>query len=175
MTTINITNQLDPRLFESFDDPQKRKEAKAVIADALREAQNDIRNGLRASLPSDPRGAYKAVKRTAYKSILGGNISILDRRTGTASVGVGESTPRRSSSGIRRRRPVSERTKQIDSYRGADRAFILRFLNNGTTARVTRFGNRGSIAARNLFEPVAARAMARAEAVISARLTTPGA
>ena len=32
---------------------------------------------------------------------------------------------------------------------GKDRGFILRFVNSGTAARQTRYGNRGSIAARN--------------------------
>jgi hypothetical protein len=39
----------------------------------------------------------------------------------------------------------------MDSYEGKDRSFILRFINNGTVKRGTRYGNRGSIRARNWF------------------------
>ena len=51
------------------------------------------------------------------------------------------------------------------SYQGASRAFVLRFLNQGTGERTagTRgghlSGNRGSIAARNFFEPLAGAAL----------------
>jgi hypothetical protein len=40
---------------------------------------------------------------------------------------------------------------QLDSYEGADRGFILRFLNAGTAERMTRYGNRGHLAARHWF------------------------
>ena len=43
------------------------------------------------------------------------------------------------------RRLRSERTKQLNSYYGADRGFVLRFLASGTVPRHTRYGSRGSI------------------------------
>ena len=39
----------------------------------------------------------------------------------------------------------------MNSYEGADRGFILRFLNAGTSNRETRYGNRGSLRARQWF------------------------
>jgi hypothetical protein len=42
-------------------------------------------------------------------------------------------------------------TLRYESYHGVDRGFILRFQNQGTTKRETRFGNRGSLRARNWF------------------------
>ena len=49
------------------------------------------------------------------------------------------------------RLPRSQRTEQLDSYIGADRAFILRWLDSGTANRTSRYGNRGAIAARRWF------------------------
>ena len=60
------------------------------------------------------------------------------------------------------RLPRSQRTQQIMSYDGSDRAFILRFLNQGTTGRTTRFGYRGRIAPRNFFSTSSHTAMQQA-------------
>jgi hypothetical protein len=46
------------------------------------------------------------------------------------------------------------------SYQGKDRGMVLRWLSDGTTARDTRYGSRGSIAARNWFGPASQREMA---------------
>ena len=54
------------------------------------------------------------------------------------------------------------------SYQGASRAFVLRFINQGTSERTagTRggglSGNRGSISARNFFSSSSHRAMQEA-------------
>jgi len=50
------------------------------------------------------------------------------------------------------RRPRSSRTKEVDGYIAASRAFVLRFNNSGTAGRETRFGNRGAIRTRRVFE-----------------------
>ena len=50
------------------------------------------------------------------------------------------------------------------SYQGADRGFILRFLNAGTSERNTRYGKRGSITARNWFGPRSQQEMEKAAA-----------
>mgnify|MGYP006974590910 CR=1 FL=1 len=54
------------------------------------------------------------------------------------------------------------RTIQIDSYQGKDRGFILRFLNQGTSDRESRIGNRGSITARHFFADSSQKAMEKA-------------
>ena len=71
--------------------------------------------------------------------------------------------PTGGKSGIRRKRSVSDRTKQLREYFGPDRHFILRFLEFGTDVRTARssgpsgrgsmasYGARGSIAPRNFF------------------------
>ena len=53
------------------------------------------------------------------------------------------------------------------SYDGSDRAFILRFLNQGTTGRTTRFGYRGRIAPRNFFSTSSHTAMQKAAEQLS--------
>jgi hypothetical protein len=59
------------------------------------------------------------------------------------------------------------RTEQVMSYQGADRGFILRFLNAGTDQRQTRFGNRGSISPRNFFANSSQPAMQKAAEQLS--------
>jgi hypothetical protein len=47
-------------------------------------------------------------------------------------------------------------------YAGESRAFVLRFLNQGTIGRTTRFGARGRIAPRNFFSTSSHTAMQKA-------------
>ena len=74
--------------------------------------------------------------------------------------------PTGGESGIRRKRTVKKRTKQINEYFGPDRHFILRFLEFGTDVRtampdgptgrrsMATYGARGSISARSFFHTV---------------------
>lgn len=102
---------------------------------------------------ADPRHAYKAVRNSVYKQIFGGQINILSSRKRGAPTRY--QRPRKlddnphQRGGNRRKRSL--RTMQLDSYEGADRGFILRFQNAGTVDRETRYGNRGSLRARNWF------------------------
>jgi hypothetical protein len=55
---------------------------------------------------------------------------------------------------------VSSRTRALNAYRGADRAFILRFINAGTVQRTTsgkgmKPANRGTIEGKGFFGKVA--------------------
>jgi hypothetical protein len=124
-------------------------------------------------MKSDPRQAYKAVKSAVYKRILGGSVSILNRKN--AKGGGSYEPPRKLRQGQRggNRVPRSQRTQQVMSYEGADRAFILRFLNAGTDVREagTRSGrmsgNRGRIAPRNFFANSSHTAMQKAAEQLS--------
>lgn len=144
---------------------------KQVLSVARRSVSQDAKTGL--SMQSDPRQAYKAVRMAVYRRIFGGQVNILQRRKdGKSSLyeppRKGTSDPKgRGGNRVQR----SARTTAIMSYQGADRGFILRFLNQGATDRVihqmgghnlrtgsttvlkTRSigGNRGSITARNWF------------------------
>jgi hypothetical protein len=77
-----------------------------------------------------------AVKMVVYRDGNGGMLNILDR--GDAKRLALYKKPNGGVSGIRRRRYVSPETKRSRGYRGADRAFILRFINSGTEDRYTK-------------------------------------
>lgn len=146
-----------------------------IVGAVLKEAATATGLGIRGALKHDPRMAYKAVKHSVYKKVLGGSLSILSRKTRSGSVSTGAS-----------RRGRSARTAQVMSYAGEDRGFILRFLNSGTGDRTVGtmnghairrgsvaerrggrtykggIGNRGAIAARNFFGHVAQRQLDKA-------------
>ena len=116
--------------------PEMEKKIKGIISKALSAAKKNVSDNVRAMIESDPRGAYKAVRRTVYRRILGGNLNILRRKR--AKYQAYNYTPTRTlKSGQRggNRRPRGERTMRMESYYGEDRGFILRFLNSGTQLR----------------------------------------
>ena len=57
--------------------PEMEKKIKGIISKALSAAKKNVSDNVRAMIESDPRGAYKAVRRTVYRRILGGNLNIL--------------------------------------------------------------------------------------------------
>lgn len=157
------------------DDPDFRKRVNTVIRKILMEARRGISQSAKAEMDSDPRHAYKAVRSAVYKRILGGQVNILQkRRAGRAGKyeKPRKGLPKRGGNRWGR----SLRTAQLEGYEGADRGFILRFINAGTGDRAihsytdregekhdlrsgsvsvikTRSigGNRGSITGRNWF------------------------
>ena len=136
-----------------IDNPETRKRIRKIVRAELLEAAKRLREDAKYEMKDDPRKAYRAVKSSIYRKILGGNVSILNPRKAGARYQLVR--PRKldqnphQRGGNRRKR--SERTNAVDSYFGRDRAFILRFVNSGTAVRHTQYGNRGSIAARNWF------------------------
>ena len=146
------------------DHPDTRKRLRALIRKEIKLARNRTAKDVHENLDNDPRKAYRAVKHMVYKSLLGGNISILAARKAGAPR---DYHPRRKlddhpkqRGGNRRKR--SKRTEQLDSYFGKDRGFVLRFQNSGTDNRDTRYGNRGHIAPRNIFARAAPLQMEKA-------------
>ena len=133
--------------------PATRKELQAIIKKAINEARHRIVEDAKDVLENDPREAYRAVRSSVYKQILGGQVNILSPRSRGA--GTKYQRPRKldqnptQRGGNRRKR--SRDTIRIDSYQGKDRGFILRFQNAGTVERETRFGKRGSLRARQWF------------------------
>jgi hypothetical protein len=145
------TNEALAVLF--VDNPETRKRIRKIIREELKDAAKRLREDAKYEMEEDPRKAYRAIKSSVYRKILGGNVSILNpRRPGARYQLI---RPRKLDMNPHQRggnrRTRSERTNAVDSYFGKERAFILRFLNSGTTTRQTRYGNRGSIAARNWF------------------------
>lgn len=181
------------RLMVGNSDMEKRlqKLIRKVLLVARREISSDIKGGIEA----DPRQAYKAVKSAVYKRILGGSVSILNKRraSGARSSYEPPRTLRQGQYGGNRR-TRSKRTKDIISYTGVDRAFILRFLNAGVQGRAITFtsdphrskinkgsrggnvskygetvntGRRGNIAPRNFFGTSSHKAMQKAAQQLS--------
>lgn len=138
----------------SVSRPVIRKYIQDAVRKELQKVRKNISQDMKSNLGSDPRHAYKAVKYSLYKSLLGGNVSILNPRRAGAKYQLVrnrklDENPKQWG-GNRRER--SGRTEQVDTYYGKDRAFILRFVNSGTKPRMTKYGNRGQIASRRLFE-----------------------
>lgn len=144
-----------------FTDKETRNRIRKIIREELKDAAKRLREDARYEMKEDPRKAFRAVKSTVYRKILGGNVSILNPKKAGARYQLVkerkiEHNPRQRGGN---RRTRSQRTEQVDSYFGKDRAFILRFVSSGTDVRHTRYGNRGSITARNWFPNMAPHEM----------------
>ena len=164
-TQISIENNIHlERLLISH--PEMEKKVRKIVRQVLKGAEGAVEAGAKGL---STKQAYLAIRKSVYRKLLGGNINILDnhRRAGQRA-----SIP----PAVRGR---SRRTEDLMSYQGADRGFILRFLNSGTDMRTVEnlnnhpirlaqrpegkrtykggIGNRGRIAARNWFEPLATK------------------
>ena len=134
--------------------PDTAANIRKLITQEIAKARAAISQSAKGAMACDPRQAYKAVRRSVYKSILGGQVNIFNQRGGASSSGSSFAKARKLDNhphqrgGNRRKR--SARTDQVDGYVGKDRGFILRFVNSGISKpRQTRYGNRGVIPARN--------------------------
>lgn len=155
--------------------PKTQKALQKLIRRALMEARVSLSDYIKTKLDNDdPRGAARAVRTSVYKKILGGNINILNSKKAHGTNNY--EPPRTLRPGQRggNRRPRSQRTNTVMHYAGEDRQFILRFVDSGTKQRAierltevkrasggskfvwrqdaSKYGNRGSIAARNFFK-----------------------
>ena len=140
--------------------PDTAAAMRKLISQEVSKARAAVAQAASGALKNDPREAWKAVRRSVYKSILGGQVNILNQK-GAASGSNGYRPARKLDSnphqrgGNRRKR--SAETDRIDGYVGKDRGFILRFVHSGTAERQTRYGRRGSITARNWFPNIGQR------------------
>lgn len=173
--------------------PAMEKKVQKLIRKVLTTARRAVANSAKGTMKTDPRNAYKAVKSAVYRKILGGNVSLLNKRNGKFD---SYEPPRTLQAGQRggNRRPRSQDTDRRMHYKGEYRGFILRFLNNGTQGRVIRFtgdphrskvkrgsqggnlrkygkttntGRRGSIRPRNFFSETSHTAMEQAAQQLS--------
>lgn len=149
-TFVQQNRLLDAALVSN---PTTEERVRKIVQDELRKARNDMAKEAKMAMRSDPRDAYKAVRSSVYKKILGGNINILQpKRAGNSTT---YRKPRKLDKNPHQRggnrTPVSQRTLEMQSYYGKDRGFVLRFLNGGTPVRNTRYGNRGMITGRHWF------------------------
>ena len=157
--------ELQVKQIESMmtDHPELRKKLQDAIREDVWKARNTVvSNMTRVFANGDPAEARRAVRNIVYEKILGANLNILEMKKGTAQWRVRnvdrkvEQNPKmRGGNRIKR----SFKTTRMHGYEGKARGMILRWVNSGVGDRVTRYGNRGSIAARNFFEPLAGAAL----------------
>lgn len=165
-----VEKMLEHLLMSDYDNARR---VRGFIRKVLKEARTAISKDIRSDLPNDPRKAYKAVKTSVYKQLFGGNISILQKRK--AGSPTKYSKPRTLMPGQRGGNRIhvdpTGRTAQLDSYGGSDRGFVLRFQNSGTSARKSKYGNRGSITGRGMFSRSAPRRMEEAAEKLTRLIT----
>lgn len=152
-----------------MSNPAMEKKVQGLIRKVLLEARKRISDQAKSDIKNDPRQAYRAVKSAVYRRILGGSVSILNKRKAGARLSpppiVHKLEKQVNSKGNHRggnRMPRSRRTEDLLTYAGPDRGFILRFLNAGTDVRESHGGNRGQIAPRNFFGTSSHSAMQKA-------------
>ena len=149
------------------------KKVQKIVRKVLDEVRKTVSASAKSAMQSDPRQAYRAVKTAVYRRILGGSVSLLDKRkrggSGHAPAIPGGKRTGRGGNRISR----SARTQQVMSYWGEERGFILRFINAGTQQREagsrggSLHGNRGSISARHFFSSSSRAAMEKAAGHLS--------
>lgn len=158
-----------------MSNPAMEKKVQKIVRKVLSHVRKDVSQAARNAMGADPRQAYKAVKTAVYRQILGGNVSLLNKRRASGKTS-GYEPPRKLRPGQRggNRVPRGSRTQQVMDYEGSDRIFILRFLNQGTGQRTTgsRGGrivgaNRGRITPRNFFALTSHSAMRKAAGELS--------
>lgn len=152
-------------------DPSMAAYVKKTIRQVLKEARGKLSKDIASYLENDPRKAARAVKFGVYKSLFGGNLSILTKRKAGAKYElIRQKTLQPGQRGGNRRPRVADRNR-LDYYYGADRSFILRFMSSGTIDRQTRYGSRGHISQRNLFGRTAPWQMETAAGEVAANIT----
>ena len=148
------------------DNPDLRKKLQDAIREDVWKARNSVVNNMSGIFANgDPAQARRAVRNIVYESVLGANLNILEMKKGTARWRVRqverkvELNPKMRGGNRCKRSP---NTIRMHGYEGKARGMILRWVNSGmtkTSERITKYGNRGSITARNFFEPLASAAL----------------
>lgn len=166
MDTIEFSNnvKLDNLLTSN---PAMEKKVRALLAKVIKEAQAAV---MQSAKQYSSKDAYQAVRKAVYKKVLGGNINILQSRRAAGKRApvppvVHKLETETNSKGNHRggnRMPRSRRTEDLLSYAGADRGFILRFINSGTAPRNNGTRPTGNISARNWFSGLAQMQLERA-------------
>ena len=132
-----VTFETDVRLDQLLvSDKRFEEKVRNIVRKVLDAARSSVRGRARAF---STKSAYKAVRKSVYKRILGGNINIAHARYSSGRrAPLPPESPRKKSNAVGgNRMPRSRRTENLLTYWGADRGFILRFLNAGTPNRTT--------------------------------------
>ncbi len=160
---VEINDAMLGRLMTS--DPQMAANLRKLFRQVLKEARKKLSQDAKNYMDSDPRKAARAVKFSVYKSIFGGNVSILQKgkgRAGAKYVLIRQRILQPGQRGGNRKPRVDDGRNRLDYYFGADRGYILRFISSGTVPRTSRFGFRGGIRQTDWFGHAASWHMATA-------------
>lgn len=143
-----------------YDNLVKSADIRKVFGKVAKPVKQTVQQGARAAMRKDPRKAWKGVRVITLKNGRGVVVGLLNpRKAGNAMAMPPRPTGGRS--GIRRNRKRSARTNQVDGYQGADRAWILRIVNQGTVngpreagtrGTLKKTANRGEISAKRFFD-----------------------
>ena len=143
---VDVNDAVLGRLMTS--DPTMAANVRKLFRTVLKEARKKLSQDAKNYMKSDPRKAARAVKFSVYKSLFGGNVSILQKGRGKAGAKyelIREPKLNIGQRGGNRRRRVDDGRNRLDYYFGADRGYILRFISSGTVPRTSRYGFRGGI------------------------------
>jgi hypothetical protein len=111
------------------------KEIRKVVIGKIQPIRRAMRQDFRSKLkgtPKDPRNMARAIGGVIYRRTIGGTVSILNSRKKESKYYVME---RGGKSGKPRNRTASPNTIRQQEAWGRDRAFILRWINEGTTGQ----------------------------------------
>lgn len=190
--TVGLNEQLKELDKLLASDPEMEEHIRKIIRDVLMEARSELSSNASSGLgmEADPRAAYRAIRTTVYRQILGGNVNILRKKKAGSLRDMWLPSGHTGRGGNRMKR--SGRTIKLQSYWGPDRGFVLRFLNQGTGDRSIKHyrkdprrtkwpsvpkwsknpntGNRGAIAPRNWFGPASYARLQAAAEILTARI-----
>ena len=114
------------RLHTFEKDPEFKQRLTDAIATVLYEARKEASEEIRQYMHDSAHEAFRAVHRSVYQKVIGGNMNILTQRK----------TLRRGS--VRPSwRGRMQKTTDMLSYVGIDRGMILRWVSDGTDERWT--------------------------------------
>ena len=125
-------------------DSLERKGLRKILIQEWKQVKKAIQSSITFN-NGDPRHALDAVKAYVWKpkrGVLGATATILNSKSKAEKHVAVDSRVRKVI------RPISERTKQINSYWGRDRAFVLRILDAGRNPS----GRPGPLAGRHFFK-----------------------
>lgn len=131
---------LDAMAFGRMTKPGERRK---VWRKGMKRMRTAVARAYRASVRRNWQQAGRGVKLTVYRNTYGASVSLQHwpRKAGiTVRPSLAHRRPK-SRSGIRRRRRVSARTKQMRRYFQQSASYLLRWVNSGTDGRTA--GTRG--------------------------------
>lgn len=143
-----------------YENLVKTSDIRKAFAKVAKPVKRTVQEGARTAMKTDRKKSTKAVRIITLKKGKGVIVGLLNPRKGGKSMGIPD-RPDGGRSGIRRNRKRSDRTNQVDGYRGADRAWLLRIVNQGTVngsrlagtrGTLKKTANRGELTAKRFFD-----------------------